>query len=68
MGNLSLAGGLATLCLGWSVDLPSLLCLVGRGPANALRARVEDPCRCLHALDSGPNVEYIYTAQVLARR
>ena len=31
-------------------------------------ARVEDPRRCLHALDSGPNVEYIYSAQVLARR
>ena len=68
MRCLGLAGGLATLCLGWLVDLPSLLSLVGRGPANALRATVEDPRRCLRALESGPNLEYIYLAQVFARR
>ena len=64
MRCLGLAGGLATLCLCWSADLPYLLCLVGRGPrniyiyvtyrghTNALRAREGSRCG-VYLLSSG---------------
>ena len=35
---------------------------------SVVEARVEDPRCCLQALGSGPNVEYIYPAQVVARQ
>ena len=57
--------------LPWLVGGPSFPALFGGSrtcKCSEGEARVEDPRRCLHALDSGPNVEYIYSAQVLARR
>ena len=56
---VGLAEGLPALCIG----LLPLLCLVGHTKFSTSGVCAEDPC-CLHVLDSSPNVEYIYSAQV----
>ena len=68
MSYLGLADGLVTLCVGWSVDFRYLALFVGSRTCKCSEgdARVEDSCRYLHALESGPTVDYIQLSSTLS--
>ena len=59
---LGLANGLATLCIGLSVDLPHPALFGGSMTCKCS----EDPRRCLHSLVSCPNVEYLLSSSLSA--